>query len=325
MIRVLKFGYLSVVALLVTTFALSRGAPKDPPKAEGKTDPIYLRLDKVVTYHGLEDPKVTLAEALEALASQHDLVFEINERAFKTEGLAEVAKVQPAETTPLVPMKAVRLETVLRKLLARVPSQSGATFTIRRDHIEITTAKAQQEEFWPNAPAEMEPVFPLIHAKYDKKPLDEALADLAERTDISIVLDTKAFEKEKPVVSARLTNTPLDTAVQLLAEMSDLRSVAIGKTLFVTTVEKAKRLEKQINPAQPGMPGMPPFIGAIGQIGQVGFIGVMGQPGGLGAIGQPASPLGALGALGAFGMTGATPALPGNFRPRSGGAPGAAM
>jgi hypothetical protein len=313
MYRVLKIGYVAVTALLVGTFVFSQGAPREPAKPEAKTDgPLFARLDKVVTFAGLDDPKTTLTDALDLLAKQYNIVFDINEKAFKTEGVADVAKTQPAESSPIPTMKDVRLETVLRKILSRIPSQSNATFTVRRDHIEITTTKAQQDEFWPNAPAEMEPVFPLVHAKFDKKPLDEALAELSDRTDISIVLDVKVAEKDKPVVTARLTNTPLDTAVQLLAEMCDLRSVVTGKTIFVTSAEKAKRLEKQMNPpapfGMPGGPGFPCFIGAIGQIGAFGAIG--GLP----------NPLG--GQLG-FGGTTGTPPVPPGFRPRSN--PGAGM
>ncbi len=130
----------------------------------------------------------------------------------------------------------------------------------------------------------------MVHATFDKTPLDEALKDLSERSDVTIVLDAKAAEKVKPVVTAHLANTPLDTAVQLLAEMSDLRSVALGKTLFVTTAAKAKRLYKQAHPAMPELPngaGALGFGGALGNLGALGFGGA--------GIGGPA---------------------PGNFRPR---------
>jgi hypothetical protein len=307
MSRTLKIAYLSVLALLLATFVAGNGAQKDAPKPEVKADdPLYVRLNRLVTFNGVEDPKVTLAEELDLLGTQHNILFDINERAFAFDMVPEVAKTQIAER-PLPPMKNVRLETVLHKVLARVPAPSGATFTVRRDRVEITTNKFQQTEFWPKAPEDMEPVFPLVNASYDKKPLDEALKDLSERSEVTIVLDTKAAEKVKPVVTANLTNTPLDTAVQLLAEMSDLRSVAIGKTLFVTTAAKAKRLHKENHP----MPGAPNGLGALGVNGALGQMGQLGF-GALGFGGQ-------LG-LGAIGFGGPTP---GNFRPRL--QPGAGM
>ncbi len=284
MSRLVKLTYLSVLALLVGTFVFGHAAPKPDAKTD---EPIYVRLNKMINFNGFEDPKATLAEALEALGKQHDLVFEVNERAFKLEEIPLVGDTKIVEDRALPPMKNVRLETVLRKIFARLPVPSGATYTIRRDRVEITTVKAQQEEFYrdhiramQNAnPLEavdgaIDPLrfFPLVHANYDKKLLEEALKDLAERSDVTIVLDTRAA-KDNPVVTARLANTPLDTAVQLLAEMSDLRSVAIGKTLFVTTAEKAKRLAEQNNPQPAPLPGgFPPggMIGVFGQMGQLG-------------------------------------------------------
>jgi hypothetical protein len=320
MSRTLKVIYVSVLTVLLVTFVTGGAAPKDAPKPEAKAEePIHVKLTKVVTFNGLEDPKTSLAEQLEILGSRHNLVFDINDRAFVVEGLQDVAKTLVGET-PIAPMKNVRLETVLRKVLARVASPSGATYTIRRDRVEITTNQAQQQEFWPNAPEGMEPYFPLVHATFDKTPLDEALKDLAERSDVTIVLDVKAAEKLKPVVTAHLANTPLDTAVQLLAEMSDLRSVAIGKTLFVTTSEKAKRLYKQAHPPMPnGGFGALGLAGAMGQLG-VGALGQFGQLG-AGALGQFGQ-LG-VGALGQFGQLGVGGAAPGNFRPRT--MPGAGM
>jgi hypothetical protein len=298
MSRTLKVIYVSVLTVLLVTFVTGGAAPKDAPKAEAKAEePLHVKLTKVVAFNGIEDPKTSLAEQLEILGSRHNIVFDINDRAFAVEGLQDVAKTLVGET-PIAPMKNVRLETVLRKVLARVASPSGATYTIRRDRVEITTNQAQQQEFWPNAPDGMEPYFPLVHATFEKTPLDEALKDLSERSDVSIVLDVKAAEKAKPVVTAHLANTPLDTAVQLLAEMSDLRSVALGKTL------------------PNGGFGALGLAGAMGQLGQVG-VGALGQFGqlGVGALGQFGQ-LG-VGALGQFGQLGVGGAAPGNFRPRT--------
>ena len=270
MSRILKLSYVSLFALLVVTFVVGRAAPKDPPKGDVKADePLYGRLSKGLDFKGFDDPKTTLADALEVLSKENNLVFDINDRAFLAEQVQEVAKTLVAEN-PIAAMKNVRLETVLRKLLARVPVASGATFTVRRDRVEITTNQAQEREFWPNAPEGMEPVFPLIHGSYDKKPLDEALKDLSDRTDVTIVLDIKADEKLKPMVTARFANTPLDVAVDLMAEMNDLRSVALGKTLFVTTPDKADRLYKQAHA---------PAAGPMNPLGALGQLGVARRPG----------------------------------------------
>ncbi len=312
MSRILKFAYLSVAASLLLTFVFSRAAPKDPPKTDKTDEPVYAKINKRVNFNGADDPKLTLGELLDHLATQYDIVIDVNERAFRsgTDDLKDVTKFPLIESAPIPPMKNARFEMVLRKHLDRLPNATGATFTVRRDHIEITTIKAQQDEFWPHAPTDpatgttMEPVFPLVHANFDKKPLDEALKELAERSDVTIILDVKAAEKDKPIVTARLANTPLDTAVQLLAEMSDLRSVALGKTLFVTSAEKAKRIDEQLHPQV--NPFAPNPLGGC-------FIGVLGQLGALGQVGA----FGSLGVVGQFGVGGVDRPAPGNFRPRT--------
>jgi tetratricopeptide (TPR) repeat protein len=91
-----------------------------------------------VHFEGLDDPKTTLLEALDALAKKYQVTFDVNEKAFKFENVMDVLKTEVAQPNPIPPMKTT-LATVLRKILARVPVGSGATWLIRRDVIEITT------------------------------------------------------------------------------------------------------------------------------------------------------------------------------------------
>jgi tetratricopeptide (TPR) repeat protein len=95
-------------------------------------------LSKPVKFPGLDDPKITLSEALEVLAKRYNLSFDINDKAFKFENVMDVAKTEVA-TPNAIPEMHTTLSTVLRKILARIPVPSGATYIIRRDVIEITT------------------------------------------------------------------------------------------------------------------------------------------------------------------------------------------
>jgi hypothetical protein len=95
-------------------------------------------LSQPVKFPGLDDPKTTLSEALEALAKRYNLSFDINEKAFKFENVMDVAKTEIATPNP-IPEMHTTLSTVLRKVLARIPVPSGATYIIRRDVIEVTT------------------------------------------------------------------------------------------------------------------------------------------------------------------------------------------
>jgi type II secretory pathway component HofQ len=95
------------------------------------------------------------------------------------------------------------------------------------------------------------PFMPLINMKFDKTPLTDALNQLADEADFTVIVDKKAAEKAGAVVTARLRNTPFDTAVRLLAESADLKMVHRDNALLVTTPEHAAALEKEFARERP--------------------------------------------------------------------------
>jgi hypothetical protein len=160
------------------------------------------------------------------------------------EGNNDVAKTEVAN--PTIPaMKNVRLATVLRKVLARVPSTSGATFLVRRDGIEITTNQFVAAEIYGSG--YQGPQTPLVYAAFDRQPLDEALKELADQTEANVLIDNRAGEKSKTAVSGKFANVPLDTVVRLLTDMADLRPVHLDNVLYVTTKENASALEARLD------------------------------------------------------------------------------
>ncbi len=212
-------------------------------------------------------------------------------------------------------MTHVRLETVLKKILADVKSDAGyeLTYVLRRDGIEITTTDFKVREFYNQEERPLDPgpggvpegrvdlnnnfhYLPLVQAEFDKRPLEEAFKELADAAAWNVILDARAAEKAKPV-TASLINVPLDTAVELLANMSGLTVVPRDKALYVTTKETAvamqKEMRERVTPPQPpgGVPpgGLPP--GGFGMPpggmppGGFGF-----PPGGIGAPAAPADP-----------------------------------
>jgi hypothetical protein len=227
---------------LAAVVALSWSAPA--ARAEGgKREPLAARLASRVTFSGVEaDPNVPLQEVLDMLAARFDLAFAINEAAFKAEGVEDVKAAHVAEQG-IPKMADTRLDTVLRRILARVPAGSGATYLLRADGIEITTGDRLMQEVWGITYAG--PLLPLANASFEKRPLEDALRELADATDFTILVDAQAAEKARTPVTARLANVPLDTAVRLLADMADMRSFLVANTLYVTTRTKAAALEKQ--------------------------------------------------------------------------------
>jgi hypothetical protein len=199
------------------------------------------------------DPRTTLLVILNGLSSRLreefkvEIRFSINMRAFDAEGLINEEKMldfSPVSDRPL--RKEVNISTaaylshILDRLSEKGPVASGATFIIRKESVEITTNQALRTQIWGGHPG---PYLPLVYAAFQKRPLEQALDELAEQTEHNIVLDLRAGEKAKTAVTAHLSNTPLDTAVSLLAEMADLQPVLQDNVIFVTTPEHAARLQ----------------------------------------------------------------------------------
>jgi tetratricopeptide (TPR) repeat protein len=102
-----------------------------------KTLELRETLGRVTKYDGLDDPKFTLQDALDQLSAKYGVNFDVNEKAFKFEMVDDVLKKEIAN--PPIPPLTASLGTIIRKILSRIVVNSGATFIIRRDTIEITT------------------------------------------------------------------------------------------------------------------------------------------------------------------------------------------
>jgi hypothetical protein len=90
----------------------------------------------------------------------------------------------------------------------------------------------------------------------EKRLLRDALDEIAEYTDATVVLDESVGDKAKETVTARFLNATPETAVRILADRCDLTSVRLDNVLYVTSREKAAKLrediekDKQIQPKQ---------------------------------------------------------------------------
>jgi hypothetical protein len=260
----------------------------------------------------------------------------------------------PVEAAPIVPpadspidvdcpislpkMKRVRLESIIKRILAQVnplPSGGSLDYVLRREGVEITTARAKLTEFYrptdhPSAldasgvaPEPGESAFqylPLVQAEFNKIPLADALRTLADATDHSIVLDQRAADKGKQV-SATLINVPLDTAVELLANMTACSVVMRDRVLYVTTKENSDAMQQEqreriLAPRMlnSGAGGLGALGGGLG-IGGGGMLGIGG-----GGIGGFAGQLGISGGAGFAGALGG-PGIPGGSGVGGRGAP----
>jgi hypothetical protein len=211
------------------------------PVVKGE-EPLAVKLFRPVKFSGFEDPGLKLGDVLAKLGKDYGVEIEVNELAFKAAGVDDVLGTAVNEK-PIRKSERIRLDRLLRTVLARLPAQAGATYVLRRDGIELTTVQAARVQIWGSHNG---PFLPLVHATFEQKPLAEALRELADQAEYNIVLDNRAGEKGKAEVSARFVNTPLDTAVSFVADMVDLRPVLQDNVIYVTTRENAALMESRL-------------------------------------------------------------------------------
>ena len=254
-------------------FAAAVAAAWLAPAAEAKEPHPIVQLAKKlaqpVDFPGAEaDPKLTLEEALDKLAANYGVKFDVNDAAFKAEMVEDVL-AKPVAERPIPKMSRVSLDKVVRKVLARIPAQSGVTYVIRRDGIEITTGAYMTAQFYRHLDQEQNPLVmgqpdappttdllsllpPLVQAEFDKRPVEDAFKELADATDWCVLLDEGVPDKTRAMaVTATLVNVPLDTAVSFLADMAGLDVLSRDRALYVTTKEKAKALRKELRARTP--------------------------------------------------------------------------
>jgi hypothetical protein len=201
---------------------------------------LVARLRQPITLDKGIDPNTPLKDALEYIAYRTATPILINGEAFKAE-----AAVQEIETQPVrfPAVRDIRLGTVLRMFLRQVQ----ATYAVREDHLEIVPLPLV-----PTGPEGMlqvdRSVLPQVYAIFEKRPLDEALRELSDTAEITVVLNTaQAGERARAPVTATFKNVGVDTAVRLLADLADLKMVRLDNVLYVTTREGAALVE----PAKP--------------------------------------------------------------------------
>jgi hypothetical protein len=229
------------IALVLVALTGSQGPAQGPAAGQ-----LIDKLAQRVEFGGFDDPKMTLQDALEYLCDRYDIQFDVDEKAFAeaigTDNPRSVLQDMIA-AMPIPKMRGAELERVLRKILFRLDVPSGATYLIQRDTILITTGRAASKEALGDSERELPP---LVHRNMVKRLLKDALDEIAEQTQRTVVLDETVAEKAKDTVSAKFRNTPIETAVRVLADKVGLTMVRLDNVLYVTTHEKAQTLRDDI-------------------------------------------------------------------------------
>jgi hypothetical protein len=240
-------------------------APAAARKEAGKPLSLSAKLAARINFDGFNDPKTTLQDALENLSDKFDVRFDVEEVAFKAALGDKSVLAEPIATTPIPQMKEVTLDTLIRKILARIPSQPGRepTYLLRGNTVLITTADYFVPRIW--GEHYRGPRFPLVHPDIEEKGLDEVLKELAQASGHNIIVDKRLGPKAQVPVSIKMTNAPLDTVVRFLADMTDVDTVFLDNVIYVTTKENAEtwsdKLQKEEAEEDPTRPR--PRIGTV--------------------------------------------------------------
>jgi hypothetical protein len=270
-------GCLLSAILLVSVQARPRELAADAPKGEEKppdqttSEKLHEVLESPESvYPELPaDPQTHLGLVLNSLSQKYSrlgdnppfsLKFEIDVQAFKAEGIEDVAGFQVVKEIPLPKVINTTPRRFIALVLARVNVPSGAAIIVRDSFVEITTNKAVRKRIWGNHPG---PFLPLVHVRFEKKPLADALKVLAKQSEYNVLLDGKVGEKARTPITSEFSNLPLDSAVALLADMADLTTILQDNAIYVTMRRSAAQLKSELKPNNPtdrigpGLRGVP--------------------------------------------------------------------
>ena len=241
-----------IVAIAILALAPAFAAAQD------KKDPLADLLAKLRKPLDLKvDEPISLTQLADILEDKFGLSVTMN-----TESLMNQVGEMPANIMVNVPKaKTIPVGSALRQLLA----DRNLAYLVRKSHIEIVPIPVAAKEVKVVPTEEGDLVLPpLVSAVYKEKPLNEALADLAEEHDLTIVVAPQAADNKAGFVSARLLNVPADKAIELLAVQADLRVVKKGNAWMVTSKDHAaelfnEALEKKKQKKEVDLLGQPPF------------------------------------------------------------------
>jgi hypothetical protein len=83
---------------------------------------------------------------------------------------------------------------------------------------------------------------------FENLPLSDAVYKLADLSGVSMALDPRAEDKAKTRITATFRNdVTLEGALRTIVDMAGLKVVGMQSSLYVTTPENAKDLQKELH------------------------------------------------------------------------------
>jgi hypothetical protein len=228
------------VEIIPLTAVAELGAQALPLPADGFEALLAkLHRDEMVPLGGNVN-EIPLFEIVQQMAVKNDIPFVINEEGFRAIGVQDIK-------TKTVNLSASQLRgQTVHQFLTTILDNLGATYLIKGKTIEIVTpdhairvtkAAANHDESGRKVLRE-----PLVCAAFTETPLEEAVAMLAKRFDLTAIVSPQAGDARMGLITARLLNVPADRALDLVALQADLRVVRKGAAFLITSREHADAL-----------------------------------------------------------------------------------
>jgi RNA polymerase sigma factor (sigma-70 family) len=229
--------------------ALNGKTENDTPTANSKEDPISAekhafdtvvsRLAEPIETRNFQNPMIL--RDLTALvyemfdAKQKAFTIILDSQAFREED--PQLDIQDCRVTfPAFP-RVITTAGLLEIAIGQIPSVK-AQILIRGPIVYITTQKRASVG---NLLQER------VCARFENMPFADVLEKLAGLTGVSITLDPRVGEKAKTPVSATFRNdVTLGGALRTVTDMAGLKVVDMKSSLYVTTPDNAKELEKEL-------------------------------------------------------------------------------
>jgi hypothetical protein len=236
-------------ALALTAAPAPAGEQKPAPEKRDATEAILISLlhDEVQLKEGNNINEIPVFELLQELSRKHNLTLVINEESFKEVGIQNFKEDKPNLAT--TQLRGLHLHQFLRVVLGSM----GATFLVRNNSIEIVpveyAAKMTKSPLLPPSESTRPQLRePLVSFIVKEKPLNETVAEIAKRYDLTVVVSPQAGDARTGFVSARVLNMPAEKALELLALQADLRVVRRGAAFLITSKDQANELfEEELN------------------------------------------------------------------------------
>ncbi len=225
---------------LAAGLALASTATAQNPPAAKKADPTAEMLSNLrapIQRDVLKE--MSLNELAQFVSRNLEVTVLVNAQAFRT-----VGQDNPGEMTlKPIQIRGTPLNTILNHALAA----HDATFLVRKGHIEIVpvvfAAKETKNLADPNGDMGGGGLKePLVSVIFKEKPLNEAVAELAEEFDLNVVVSPQSADAKTGFVNARLLNVPADKALELLAVQCDLRVIRKGNAFLITSRDHANEM-----------------------------------------------------------------------------------